>query len=147
MIKPNIFTHTSPMESIGFRFWQTFIKWQRQIDIVLAPLDLTQPNFSILAIIGWQLQQSVSISNPYIRQKVIVEMSGMPKMQVSLILQRLKKSKLITLSAYPLDLREQQVKLTDEGLDVLRKAIALVEEVDNKTLSQENLLRLIGTNE
>ncbi|ODL91680.1 hypothetical protein AXH23_14225 [Acinetobacter pittii] len=135
------------MESIGFRFWQTFIKWQRQIDIVLAPLDLTQQNFSILALIGWQLQQNVSISTPYIRQKVIVEMSGMPKMQVSLILQRLKKSKLITISPYPLDLREQQVELTDEGLDLLRKAITLVEEVDNKTLSQENLLRLIGTNE
>ncbi|MEH1711480.1 MarR family winged helix-turn-helix transcriptional regulator [Acinetobacter pittii] len=147
MVKLDIFTHTSPVESIGFRFWQTFIKWQRQIDIVLAPLDLTQPSFSILALIGWQLQQNISISSQHVRQKVIVDMSGMPKMQVSLILQRLKKSKLITISPYPLDLREQQVQLTDEGLAVLRKAITLVEEVDNKTLSQENLVRLIETNE
>ncbi|AZB89902.1 hypothetical protein DKE41_001035 [Acinetobacter pittii] len=126
MVKLDIFTHTSPVESIGFRFWQTFIKWQRQIDIVLAPLDLTQPSFSILALIGWQLQQNISISSQHVRQKVIVDMSGMPKMQVSLILQRLKKSKLITISPYPLDLREQQVQLTDEGLAVLRKAITLV---------------------
>lgn len=91
MVKLDIFTHTSPVESIGFRFWQTFIKWQRQIDIVLAPLDLTQPSFSILALIGWQLQQNISISSQHVRQKVIVDMSGMPKMQVSLILQRLKK--------------------------------------------------------
>ncbi|MGB9038184.1 MAG: MarR family transcriptional regulator [Acinetobacter calcoaceticus] len=142
MVKPDIFTHASPMESPGFRFWQTFIKWQRQIDIILAPLDLTQPSFSILAIIGWQLQQNISISNKYVRQKVIVDMSGMPKMQVSLILQRLKKSKLISISPYPLDLREQQVELTQAGLIALSKAIVLVEEVDKKILSKKDSFKI-----
>lgn len=136
---PDIFTHSSPMESPGFRFWQTFLKWQHQIDIILAPLNLTQPSFSILAIIGWQSQKNLPISTKYVRQKVIVDMSGMPKMQVSLTLQRLKKKNLIKIIPYPLDLREQQVELTQEGVDTLSKAIVLVEKVDNCFLVKETI--------
>lgn len=131
---PDIFTHASPVESPGFKFWQTFLKWQRQIDIVLAPLNLTQTSFSILAVIGWLSQTNSRISTQHVRQKVIVDMSGMPKMQVSLILKRLNKKKLILITPYLLDLREQQIELTQEGIDTLAKAIVLVEEVDKEFL-------------
>ena len=97
----------SPMQSPG---------WQRKVDLVLTPFNLTQPSFSILTIVGWQAKQNIaSVSSSHVRQKVVVDMSGMPKMQVSLILQHLKKSKLINISPYPLDLREQQVELTRDG--------------------------------
>ncbi len=134
--KKEVFTFTSPMQSPGFRFWQVFLKWQRKVDLVLAPFNLTQPSFSILAITGWLSEQNKStISSTKVRQKVIVDMSGMPKMQVSLILQRLKKNQLIQISPYPFDLREQQVELTQFGGETLEKTIRLVEQMDQKYLS------------
>lgn len=135
---PVIFNHPSPLNSPGFIFWQKFIKWQRQIDIVLAPLDLTQASFSILAITGWLSQNNSHISTQYVRQKVVVDMSGMQKMQVSLILQGLKKKKLILMTPYLMDLREQQIELTPEGIDTLAKAIVLVEQVDQKFLVESD---------
>jgi DNA-binding MarR family transcriptional regulator len=101
----------------------------------LTPFNLTQPSFSILTIVGWQAKQNIaSVSSSHVRQKVVVDMSGMPKMQVSLILQRLKKSKLINISPYLLDLREQQVELTRDGKERLAKTICLVEVIDEKYL-------------
>ena len=130
------FTHESPMQSPGFRFWQLFLKWQRKVDFVLVPFNLTQPSFSILAIIGWQAEQNkAAASSKQVRQKIVVDMSGMQKMQVSLILQRLKKNGLIKITPFPLDLREQQIELTSQGEDILAKTIVLVEQVDKKYLS------------
>lgn len=131
---PDIFNYASPMESPGFRFWQKFIKWQHQIDLALAPLNLTQPTFSILAIIAWLSQENSTLATKYVRQKVVVDMSGMQKMQISLILQRLNKNNLIKILPYPLDLREKQLELTPKGIDILKKAIILVENIDIKYL-------------
>ncbi|EJB0230113.1 TPA: hypothetical protein RUZ21_003409 [Vibrio cholerae] len=134
--KNDVFTFTSPMQSPGFLFWQIFLKWQRKVDLVLAPFNLTQPSFSILAITGWLAEQNkATISSAQVRQKVIVDMSGMPKMQVSLILQRLNKSQLVKISPYPLDRREKLVELSSLGEETLTKTIRLVEMVDQEYLS------------
>lgn len=121
------YIYDSPGSSPGFRFWQDFIKWQSNIDTVLIPFNLTQPSFSILAITGW-----MSLNNDEVRQKMVVQESGMDKMQVSLILQRLLKNKYVDIKQFEHDKRERIVQITDDGKMILSKTIPLVEEVDLK---------------
>lgn len=128
--------YPSPMDSPGFRFWQTFLNWQRRIDVVLAPYDLTQPSFSLLAISAWLSDESRKATQQRaVRQKIIVEMSRLSKMQVSQLLQRLNNSGLVTVEPYELDRRERLIELTEKGWSILRKTIVLVEATDREFLS------------
>ena len=129
--------YISPMESPGFRFWQTFLSWQKQIDVALAPYDLTQPSFSVLAITAWLSDQNHRITNQRtVRQKIIVEITKLNKMQVSQLLQRLVGGGLVTVDPYGLDRRERLVALTEKGWDILRKTVVLVENTDRDFLSK-----------
>lgn len=119
------YEHASPSQSPGFRFWQAFIVWQKQIDKELLQHNLNQLSFSILAISGW-----ISLEQDEVRQKVIVDMSGMDKMQVSLILQRLVKNGFVKIKPYEQDKRERIVKLTSSGKMALQKSIPIVEKID-----------------
>lgn len=128
--------YPNPMDSPGFRFWQTFLNWQRRIDVVLAPYDLTQPSFSLLAISAWLSDESHKATQQRaVRQKIIVEMSRLSKMQVSQLLQRLSNSGLVTVEPYELDRRERLIELTEKGWSILRKTIVLVEATDREFLS------------
>jgi DNA-binding MarR family transcriptional regulator len=130
-------THKGPQDSVGFRFWQAFLSWQRSVDVVLAPYDLTQPTFSILAIAGWLSEQNrLATNHTTVRQKIIVEMSQLPKMQVSQLLQRLLTSGLIQVEPYSMDRRERLVVLTPKGWTLLKTTMPLVEATDRETLAR-----------
>ncbi len=129
--------HKNPMVSPGFRFWQTFLSWQRQIDVALAPYDLTQPSFSILAILGWLSDRNYAATQQFaVRQKVIVEMAQLSNIQVSQLLQRLATGGLIGAIPYELDRRERQFEMTEKGRELLRKAIEIV-EIKDKVLLED----------
>ncbi|MCC4107169.1 MarR family winged helix-turn-helix transcriptional regulator [Serratia ureilytica] len=134
------FSHCSPMESPGFRFWQTFLRWQRQIDLALAPYHLTQQSFSILAVIGWLSKQNYQATlDGAVRQKMIVEKSGVQKMQISLLLRKLEQEQLITVQPFLLDRRERLITLTPHGLRTLKKAVPLVEQEDKRFLTKVHI--------
>lgn len=136
----SIFSHRSPMDSPGFRFWQTFLQWQRQIDIALAPYNLTQQSFSILAVIGWLSEQNYQATqNSAVRQKMIVEKSCVQKMQISLLLRKLEQGQLITVQPFLLDRRERLITLTPHGLRMLKEAIPLVEKEDKRFLTKVHI--------
>ncbi|EJR1734657.1 MarR family transcriptional regulator [Salmonella enterica] len=135
-----LFSHSSPMESPGFRFWQTFLQWQRQIDIALAPYNLTQQSFSILAVIGWLSKQNYQTTqNDAVRQKMIVEKSGVQKMQISLLLRKLEQGQLITVQPFLLDRRERLITLTPQGFRTLKEALPLVEKEDKRFLTRVHI--------
>ncbi|KZL23787.1 MarR family winged helix-turn-helix transcriptional regulator [Pseudovibrio sp. WM33] len=129
--------YTSPMDSPGFWFWQTFLSWQKQIDVALAPYDLTQPSFSVLAITAWLSAENHRITNQRtVRQKIIIEITKLNKMLVSQLLQRLVGNGLVAVEPYELDRRERLVGLTEKGWDILRKTVVLVENIDRDFLSK-----------
>ncbi|SMB45817.1 putative Uncharacterized HTH-type transcriptional regulator YdcH [Serratia proteamaculans] len=134
------FSHSSPMESPGFRFWQTFLQWQRQIDIALTPYNLTQQSFSILAVIGWLSRQNyLATQDRTVRQKMIVEKSGVQKMQISLILRKLEQGQMITVQPFLLDRRERLITLTPYGVRILKEALPLVEKEDKRFLTKVHI--------
>lgn len=132
--------YKSPLESPGFKFWQAFLDWQRQIDTALVPYHLTQASFSLLAVTAWLSEENYKLTTQRtVRQKVIVEMSSLNKMQVSQLLKKLLRIQLITIEPFELDRREHLVSLTVSGWEVLKKSVVIVEKIDQNLLPEIDL--------
>ncbi|SFU92480.1 DNA-binding transcriptional regulator, MarR family [Aliiroseovarius crassostreae] len=130
----------TPTQSPGFRFWQTFLNWQKNIDMVLAPYDLTQPAFALLAVSAWLSEQNkAATGQSFVRQKVVTEMAQLNKMQVSQLLKRLQAGDLVSITNYEMDRREKLISLTQKGWETLEKTVPLVEDVDRKALANVSI--------
>lgn len=136
MQKPHDWKSTStfegPSQSIGFLFWQTFLQWQRECDVLLAPYNLTQPGFSILAIAAWLGREQDGV-----RQKQIANVAGIQKMHLSQILNRLIGKGFLETQISEQDRRENIIYLTPLGLETLKSTITLVEAKDREMLGED----------
>ena len=124
-------TFEKPQQSPGFRLWQTFLTWQRELNIVLQPLGLTQPQFSILAVIGWLTRDLAAI-----KQQDIADFMQMERMHVSQVVRKLEKIGYVERRASVEDGRVQLIHLTQSGVSKLEEALPLVEATDAKFFSE-----------
>lgn len=120
-------TFGKPQESPGFRLWQTFLTWQRELNLILQPLGLTQPQFSILAVIGWLTRNRTSI-----KQQDIANFMSMERMHVSQIVRKLEKMGYVERDLSLEDRRVQMIQLSQSGISQLEEALPLVEVADAK---------------
>jgi DNA-binding MarR family transcriptional regulator len=114
-----------PANSPGFRFWHRFLAWQRGVNQQLAPLGLTQPQFSILAMVGWLLK-----TDGHAPQKAVIHKTGLDAMTVSHLVRRLERLGLLQRVQDKTDKRAWILTLTDHGQRVLVQAIPVVEAFD-----------------
>lgn len=114
-----------PQDSPGFTLWRDFMRWQRELNAELKPLGLTQPQFAVLAVIGWLTREGEEIT-----QGDIVAFVGMDRMHISQIASRLEVNGLITRTASKADQRAKRVALTEVGQAVLTRALPIVEAFD-----------------
>lgn len=115
---------SGPHHSPGFMLWRGFMEWQRQLNSQLRPLDLTQPQFAILAVCAWLNREGITT------QLDVAAFTGMDRMHISQIVSRLEECGL--LSRHPLegDKRAKVVQLTEPGRAKLTQALPLVEAFD-----------------
>jgi DNA-binding MarR family transcriptional regulator len=121
----------APENAVGFVLWRIVARYQREVDRALAPLNLTNLQFVILALVAW-LEQSGE-------QATQIELSrfgGIHRMQVSQILKVLEKKKFIARERSTSDSRAKRVKLTRRGLNVLRQAFPAVIEVQSRLFGE-----------
>ena len=116
--------YKAPEESPGFLLWKVSTLWRRAIETSLKPLDLTHPQFVVLAAIGW-----LTKTKPLVRQIEIARQAGLDVNTTSQILRGVEKKKWITRSQAG-DERSKYPKLTAAGQAVLKKAFSAVEEVN-----------------
>ena len=114
-----------PQASPGFRFWTRFMAWQRGVNTALGPTGLTQPQFAMLAVVGWLTREGKITT-----QAEVLSLTGMERMHVSQLLSRLETMGLIARSADPQDTRRKTVACTDLGREKLAQALPLVERFD-----------------
>ena len=124
-------TFEKPQHSPGFRLWQTFLTWQRELNLVLQPLGLTQPQFSLLAVVGWLTRDRTAI-----KQQDIADFMRMERMHVSQVVRKLEKIGYVERSASVEDGRVQLIQLTQSGICKLEEALPLVEATDAKFFSE-----------
>ncbi len=126
-----------PEDSPGFLLWQTTVIWQRRIKKILEAYDISHAQFVIIALLLW-IEESSSNASP--NQVTLVQLSKLDKMTVSQALKKLSTKALIHRVEHAVDTRAKTVTLTQEGKNLIKKLVPLVEKEDAdffKTLAFE----------
>ncbi len=132
--------YEGPKQSPGFLLWHISTSWRGSIEAVLKILELTHPQFVVLATTAW-----LTKSGEFVTQAAIGKMAGLDPNTISQIITTLEKKKLIRREA-SFDGRAKSPKLTADGNELLAQALPAVEQADNQffnTLSAKELEKLV----
>lgn len=114
-----------PEESPGFLLWKVSSQWRREVESALKTIDLTHPQFVLLASIGWLTRGDELITQVELAFHCDSDLS-----MTSQIVRSLEKRGYIKRSAIQSDLRAKSLTLTAQGVKKVELAIPLVEEID-----------------
>ncbi|MBP2621999.1 MarR family winged helix-turn-helix transcriptional regulator [Streptococcus panodentis] len=112
-------------QSTGLLFNQVYNQWHSRIKQKLATIDLTLPQFFVLAATAFLQRQQ-----DFVTQVDIARFSDMDVMTVSQVLRLLVKKNLLTREVHPKDSRAKIILLTEAGLAKVNQALPLVEHFD-----------------
>ena len=150
MTKKIEFKFKRPDESPGYLLTNLTLLWQRKQKRILDPLNLTYTQFMLLASLGWLLKH-----NELVTQVDIARQGNADTMMVSKVLRTLENKKFIKRQEHPTDTRAKIIQLTEEGAEILQKALVEVENSDieffsvignNLNLFNKNMFELITKN-
>jgi DNA-binding MarR family transcriptional regulator len=122
---PTASRFAGPQDSPGFLLWRRFHDWQRSVDHRLAPFDLTQLQFSVLAVAAWLARDG----KPVIQQD-IADLGKLDRMLVSQMVHRLEANGLLRRSPHGADRRAVSIALTKTGTALLTVTLPVVESHD-----------------
>jgi MarR family transcriptional regulator, organic hydroperoxide resistance regulator len=114
--------------SLGFLLWHATLRWQRSIAAALKPLDLTHVQFVLLAVLWWY----VTVRKERPSQRQLAEQAGTDPMMTSQVVRALERKGLVVRAPDPDDSRARRLTLTSSGRRLARKAIDVVEAVDDE---------------
>ena len=104
---------------------RVYNKWHSMIKKELKKMNLTHPQFVVLASLAYLSQDSNEVT-----QVMISKLSGIDVMTVSQILGLLEKHDFVKRKEHSRDTRAKAVILNKKGEEVLQKAVPLVEQID-----------------
>lgn len=123
----NKITHfEGPEQSPGFLLWQVSTKWRREIETALATLNLTHPQFVLLASLGWLTRHHTEISQVQLARHCRTDIN-----MTSQVLRSLEQKGYIERHRRKGDERSKLPRLTEAGAKLVAQAIPLVEKVDD----------------
>ncbi|MDR0824033.1 MAG: MarR family winged helix-turn-helix transcriptional regulator [Prevotella sp.] len=150
-IPENPFGYDTTEDNTGFLLWQVSSMWQQiQEKALRANFGLSQSQYVVLASTYW-----LNVLDREITQINLAQHTKIDKMTVSKILKILEDKSLIYRKPHSTDSRANAVYLTQEGKDLMSKAIDIIETIDKefflsfgKKIDKLNhiLLKLIETN-
>jgi MarR family transcriptional regulator, organic hydroperoxide resistance regulator len=112
-------------DSSGFLLWQVTTLWQRGIKKALDTIDLTHPQFVVLASLLWLSGKQTDVTQ--------IDLSGHSKidpMTTSGIVRTLEKKRLLERHEHHKDTRAKTVSLTESGIAVTKEAVRIIEAFD-----------------
>lgn len=115
---------------------RVYNKWHSMIKKELKKMNLTHPQFVVLASLAYLSQDSNEVT-----QVMISKLSGIDVMTVSQILGLLEKHDFVKRKEHSRDTRAKAVILNKKGEEILQKAVPLVEQID------ENFFEKLDTDE
>ena len=104
---------------------RVYNKWHSMIKKELKKMNLTHPQFVVLASLAYLSQNGNEVT-----QVMISKLSGIDVMTVSQILGLLEKHDFVKRKEHSRDTRAKAVILNKKGEEVLQKAVPLVEQID-----------------
>jgi DNA-binding MarR family transcriptional regulator len=105
----------------GYLLWRLSTKLRAGVDRVLAPLGLTHAQYTLLASL-----YGFSRTGAQPSQRELADWTGLEPIFVSKLARALEQAGLIERTDHPADARAVQLRLTEDGTDVARRAIAIV---------------------
>lgn len=118
--------YEGPGASPGFALWRVAAIWQRDVRAALIEVDLTHAQFVLLVSAAW-LQAA---NETPVTQALISAHANTDAVMTSEVLRTLEQKKLVRRLPHPTDARAKQILLTAAGKKLSRRAVALVEAVD-----------------
>ena len=112
-------------ESIGLSFIKVYNLWHKQIKTQLRQLELTHPQFIVLASLGYLSQKDNEVNQVSISKNCDIDV-----MTVSTIVRNLEKMQLVIRENSINDTRSKIIRLTDLGQKKLAQSLPIVEEID-----------------
>lgn len=125
----------APENAVGFVLWRVVHRYQRDIDRVLVPLELTHLQFTTLMLIAWHGQSGEAVA-----QTDLAKLGDIHPMQISNLLKTLETKALVVRPTSAADVRAKQVEITPAGLKKLRAALPLAIETQRKTFGKDGLV-------
>ena len=122
----------APENAIGFVLWRVVHRYQRDVDRVLEPLDLTHLQFTTLMLVAWLGRTAGRVA-----QAELATASEIHPMQVSQMLKILETKGLVARMPSPSDVRAKIVEPTDAGLKALRTALPRVIALQQRVFGEE----------
>lgn len=104
---------------------RVYNKWHSMIKKELKKMNLTHPQFVVLASLAYLSQDSNEVT-----QVMISKLSGIDVMTVSQILNLLEKNDFAKRKEHSRDTRAKAVILNKKGEEILQKAVPLIEQID-----------------
>ena len=141
MIKFNSEFEKNPEDSVGLFFIKAYNKWHRLIKKELEKLNITHPQYVVLASLNYLLSV-----NDEVKQVDISKHADIDVVTLSEMLKLLEKKKLINREYSKTDSRSKIVTITKNGLDTTATATSIVEKIDREyfgKLSEERITFLI----
>jgi DNA-binding MarR family transcriptional regulator len=125
----------APENAVGFVLWRLVHRYVREIDRVMAPLDLTHLQFTTLALAAWLGQ-----SGEAIQQSELSRAGDIHPMQISLMLKALEAKQLIARPRSHGDTRAKFVEVTPAGLAALHLSLPIAIRVQREMFGEEGSL-------
>ncbi|CAM5587837.1 MarR family winged helix-turn-helix transcriptional regulator [Streptomyces aurantiogriseus] len=106
----------------GYLVWRLSTKWRVAVDRAVAPLGLTHAQYSLVASL-YGMQRGGERPS----QRRLADHTGLEPLYVSKLARALESAGLIERTRDPRDPRAVQLALTEQGRDVTRRAVAVVQ--------------------
>lgn len=126
MREPSPFKHEHADDSPGFLLWKLTALWQERLSGVLAPFDITQTQYAILASLRWFEEQGEPPT-----QSHLAAHTKLDKMTLSKAIRRLEQQGHVARGASENDARATEVRFTSKGRRSIARAVVAIEAADD----------------
>jgi DNA-binding MarR family transcriptional regulator len=116
-----------PEDSPGFLLWRVTNSWQRRIRHKLKELELTHVQFVLLTATEWLNNAELSTT-----QANVARFAHTDVMMTSQVIRTLERKGLVTVEADFADTRAHLLKVTPAGHRLVKRALDLVEDADER---------------
>lgn len=110
--------------TVGSLVWRLSLKWRAAVDRAVAPLGLTQAQYTVVASL---LGMTRGGHRP--TQRELADHTGLEPIYVSKLVRALERAGLVERTPDPHDTRAVRLALTPGGREVTSRAIAVVREL------------------
>ncbi|MET9405033.1 MarR family transcriptional regulator [Streptomyces sp. NPDC002935] len=106
----------------GFLVWRLSMKWRVAVDRAVGPLGLTHAQYSLMASL-----YSMNRDGHRPSQRGLADHTGLEPLYVSKLARSLEAAGLLDRTRDPADPRAVRLSLTEEGREITRRAITVVQ--------------------